>query len=112
MSRAPLDTRFNRLVVRVPEHGETFLRKLPYMSGLRVSNRDIEYMFRRSARAVRRKNAVNSPVGNNRFLIRRDLDIETRRREAENLALMFGKLNSTIDDYLNGTLQKGKEVEI
>ena len=60
MSRAPLDTRFNRLVVRVPEHGETFLRKLPYMSGLRVSNRDIEYMFRRSARAVRRKNAVNA----------------------------------------------------
>ena len=88
------------------------LRRLPGLSGLRFSDRDIEYALMRSARAMRRADAENAPVGGGRLLVRRQMDDETRRMEAENLAGMNSKLNSAIDGYLNGTVPKGKEVEI
>lgn len=93
------------------------LRRLPYLDRVRWSDREIEALLRRSARAMRR-NRVNAgatagnPRENNSRFALRDFPEEVQRLESIRLKVFSDNYWKVLKEFEDGTLSPDKELEL
>ena len=93
------------------------LRRLPYLDRVRWSDREIEALLRRSARAMRR-NRVNAgatarnPRENNSRFALRDFPEEVQRLESIRLKVFSDNYGKVLKEFEDGTLSPDKELEL